>query len=191
MREAVILVMDFYDLFSLAGGQDISFISAGKGRDCCGAGGGSDAETLGGPNDPDPQTQGSTLRLCFCAASMRTKLKESYAHFVRIVGHEMVHIPQHKGKEVSHPDVFEFEAYYWQACGTGLAPEESTASIQVAGPTGQPVTTNRRKESAESGLEHWDKIPYPARTPDRYRRKLALDALVANNGKGACTLPPP
>jgi hypothetical protein len=93
LRDAILLTMDAYNLFSLANHPDMSYLTVGDDeKKCCkDAQGPTDAQTLGGPKAPKGQE--GPLSLCFCIDPMIQKANTDFAQFVRIIGHELIHVP--------------------------------------------------------------------------------------------------
>ncbi|MEW6732881.1 MAG: DUF4157 domain-containing protein [Acidobacteriota bacterium] len=199
LRDAIILVMDSYNLFQLSGRSDVNYITVWdldpkNKRLCCGIKGDSDAETLGGPAAPPghehpdaaPGTKGP-LSLCFCTDKMIKEAKSDYNHFVRIIGHELVHIPQFTAGS-KNADVYEFEAYYWEICG-GLVPElkpdqrEAHARIALNHFDGKP-----RSQRTSENITLGEYVGIPPHLQDETRKKMRdkLKALITRKGVGAC-----
>ena len=146
----------------------------GTGARCCQdeQGNASDAETRGGPHDPVPANRSNPIIICFCRSVMISKISSDaeYDGFVRIVGHELQHVPQHfSGNE--DPHVYEFEAYFWEVCSEGRAPLLSPA---------------HRSGFARSAIIEFNLIPASLRTTRLQDMKTKLDALIAAGGSGSC-----
>jgi len=116
LRDAIVLVMDSY---ALPGDLRLAEISVGNGPHCCRADGSEDAITRGGP-----QCGGGPITICFCRARV-PRTAADYDHFVRISGHELIHVPQ-CAAGTGNSDVDEFEAYAAEACDMGRAPNLSS-----------------------------------------------------------------
>ncbi len=72
--------------------------------------------------DPDPEFVGKPLEICFCQPEIGPKATADYPHFVRIIGHEMEHVPQHSRGAAGglvDQNVYEFEGYFFEACHEG------------------------------------------------------------------------
>jgi hypothetical protein len=162
-RDAILLVMDSYRL-----PEDLRLndVRVGTGATCCGAGGGADAVTFGGPHCPPV---GGPVTICFCRPRIPQTVAD-YDHFVRITGHELIHVPQcAAGTGDVHVD--EFEAFFFEACNQGRAPQLAAAD---------------RVNHANIALAHFAAIPAALQTPARIAMRNQLNALVAAGGVGPC-----
>ena len=162
-RDAILLVMDSY---ALPGSLRLHDVRVGTGANCCGPAGGADAVTFGGPHCPPV---GGPIIICFC----RTRIPRTtadYNHFVRITGHELIHVPQ-CATGTGNVDVDEFEAFFWEACHRGRAPQLSPAD---------------RVTHAQIALGHFARIPVALQTPARIAMRDQLNNLIAAGGVGAC-----
>jgi hypothetical protein len=161
-RDAVILIIDSYGLLTSLRLNDVR---VGTGANCCGtAASPADAVTSGGVCP----TVGAPVRVCVCQTSFPPAV--DYNHFVRIVGHEMVHVP-HCGGAAFNLAATEFEAFFFEACNAGRAPQLSAAD---------------RVGHATIALGHFAAIPPALQTPARVAMRAQLAALIAAGGVGPC-----
>jgi hypothetical protein len=161
LRDAILLVMDSY---RLPEDQRLNNVTVGTGANCCGAAGGSDAVTAGGR-----ECGGGPIEICFCRPLVPTTAAD-YDHFVRISGHELIHVPQ-CAAGTGNVDVDEFEAFFFEACSRGRAPQLAAAD---------------RVDHANIALGHFAVIPVALRTPARIAMRNQLNALIAAGGAGRC-----
>ena len=158
LRDAILLVMDSY---RLPGDLRLDDVRVGSGADCCD---GADAVTSGGPH-----CGGGPIRICFCRARVPRTTAE-YDHFVRIAGHELIHVPQcAAGTGDVHVD--EFEAFFWEACSPGRAPALSAA---------------QRVDHANDALAEFALIAPALQTAARIDMRDRLNNLIAAGGVGPC-----
>jgi hypothetical protein len=162
-RDAILLVMDSY---RLPGDLRLNDVRVGTGANCCGPTGTADAVTFGGPHCPPV---GGPVNICFCRTRI-PRTQADYDHFVRIVGHELIHVPQ-CAAGTGNVDVDEFEAFFFEACGGGRAPQLSPAD---------------RVNHANIALGRFAAIPPVLQTPARIAMRNQLNALVAAGGVGPC-----
>jgi hypothetical protein len=161
-RDAVCLIVDSYGLLHSLALQDIQ---VGFGQDCCGtAADPADAVTFGGVCGG-----GGRVRVCVCQNRFPPAI--DYNHWVRIVGHEMVHVPQCARAVAGNADADEFEAFFWEACGEGRAPR---------------LTAAQRVGHANHALGLFAALPAADRTAARVGMRDRLNNLVTNNGAGVC-----
>jgi len=163
LRDAILLLMDSY---SLPGDLRLNDVRVGTGANCCGPTGDADAVTFGGPHCPPV---GGPITVCFCHPRVPRTTAE-YDHFVRITGHELIHVPQ-CAVGTGNVDVDEFEAFFFEACGRGRAPQLSATD---------------RVDHANIALSHFARIPAPLRTPARISMRDQLNNLIAAGGVGPC-----
>ncbi len=163
-HDAILLLMNSYDL---PGSLHLNAIRVGVGANCCGNLGGADAVTYGGPHCPPV---GGPVEICFCEPRIPQDIAE-YNHFVRITGHELIHVPQCAvGTGNLHVD--EFEAFYWEACAEGRM---------------RRLTPTQRVNHANIALGQYASIPAgPLRTPARVAMRNRLNRLIAAGGVGVC-----
>lgn len=169
LRHAISLIIGSYGFRVDSALQNFR---VGTGTPCCGADGGSDAETLGGPHDPVAANRSNPIIICFCRPVMITKINSDaeYDGFVRIVGHELQHVPQHqRGNENDH--FYEFEAFFWEVCSEGRAPL---------------LNATKRLSFAGIAVSHFNLIPAALVTTRQQDMKTKLDALIAASGSGSC-----
>jgi len=163
LRKAILLLMDSY---ALPDDLRLGNVQVGAGANCCGAHGDADAVTFGGPHCPPV---GGPVRICFCRAHV-PRTAAQYDHFVRIVGHELIHVPQcAAGTGNVHVD--EFEAFFFEACGGTRAPQLAPAN---------------RVAHANIALGHFAAIPAALQTAARIAMRNRLNALIAAAGAGPC-----
>lgn len=162
LRDAVLLVMDSYRLPAPFQLQDVR---VGTGATCCGADGNADATTFGGVCPP----VGGGVRVCLCRPRI-PRTAAAYDHFVRITGHEMIHVPHCAGAALDL-DATEFEAFFWEACSEGRH---------------RPLTAAQRVNHANIALAHFAALAPAARTAARVAMEAQLVALVAAGGVGRC-----
>ena len=162
-RDAILLLMDSY---RLPGDFRLNDIRIGNGADCCGADHTDDAITSGGPNCPPV---GGPVTICFCQDFI-PRTAAAYDHFIRIVGHELIHVPQ-CAAGTGDVNVDEFEATFFEACAAGRAPQLSAAE---------------RVAHANDALADFANIPAHLQTPARTHMRDQLNALIAANGVGPC-----
>jgi len=162
LRDAVILIVDSYGLLTTLALNDIR---VGIGVQCCGQTGHADAVTSGGVCPPI----GAPVRVCVC----RTRFPpvNNYDHFVRIVGHEMIHVPHCATAPVLNLNATEFDAWFFEACGGGRAPMLS------------PI---ERVNHANRALGFFAALAPADQTPGRVAMRNQLNALVARGGLGPC-----
>jgi hypothetical protein len=161
-RDAVVLIVDSYGLLTSLRLNDIR---VGTGPDCCGtAAAPADAVTFGGVCPP----VGAPVRICVCRTSFPPAT--DYNHFVRIVGHEMIHVPHCAGAALNLP-LTEFEAFFFEACGEGRAAR---------------LTAAQRVNHANIALAHFAALPAADQTPARIAMRDRLNRLVAAGGVGPC-----
>ena len=165
--DAVWLVIDSY---KLPEHPALKTLTAGTGRRCCGKGGDSDAETLGGPRDPEAAFRKEPIKICLCTKRMLPKIFSDYIGFVRIIGHELVHVPQHQSG-TGNEHVNEFEAWYWELCHQGRVPL---------------LSNKRRVKLARIPWGHLHKIPPSLRTHDLWKKAVKLRNMVLRGGSGPC-----
>ncbi len=158
--DAIFLIIDSY---RLPVNRSLYDIQVANGARCCGNTGNADATTYGGVCPP----VGGRVRVCFCRARLAGI---GYDHLVRIVAHELVHVPHCAGAALDL-HATEFEAYYWEACGGGRAPRLSAA---------------QRVAHANVALAHFAQLSPAAQTPARVAMRNRLNALVAAGGVGPC-----
>jgi hypothetical protein len=159
-RDAIVLVMDSY---RLPDDPHLRDIRVGTGAACCGPGGTADAVTGGGMGGPDP------IEICFCRPRI-PRTAAGYNHFVRIAGHELTHVPQ-RAANIADQHAREFEAFFWEACAGGRAPQLAAAE---------------RVNHANIALAHFGLMAPAFQTPARIAMRNQLNALVAAGGVGAC-----
>ena len=162
-RDAILLLMDSYNLPS---DLRLHNLRVGTGANCCGPTGGADGVTFGGPHCPPV---GGPVIICICRTHIPRGVAD-YNHFIRIVGHELIHVPQCAGG-TGDVHVDEFEGFFWEACARGRTPQLAPAA---------------RVNHANIALAHFNRIPAPLRTPPRVARQAQLQALVAAGGVGPC-----
>jgi Domain of unknown function (DUF4157) len=161
LRDAIVLAMDAY---ALPESRHLHDIRIGTGADCCGTvGAAADAVTSGGMGTPQP------VQICFCRPRI-PRTAADYDHFVRIIGHELIHVPQRAANLPSQP-AREFEAWFWEACAEGRA---------------RRLTPAARVAHAQTALRFFAGIPAALRTPARIRMRDQLNALIAAGGVGPC-----
>ena len=161
-RDAVVLILDSYALLT---SRRLGDIRVGTGANCCGtAANPADAVTFGGVCPP----VGGSVRVCVCRTSFPPAV--GYNHFVRIVGHEMIHVPHCAGAALDL-HATEFEAFFFEACAEGRA---------------RRLTATQRVNHANIALAHFAALAPAARTPARITMRDQLNALVAAGGTGPC-----
>lgn len=162
-RDAIFLLMDSYNL---PGSLRLRDVRVATGPLCCGPTGRADALTFGGPHCPPI---GGPIYICFCRTHIPQTIAD-YDHFVRIVGHELIHVPQ-CAAGTGNVDVDEFEGFFWEACARGRAPQLSAAE---------------RVGHALTARAHFALIPPALRTPARIAMRNQLIRLIAAGGVGPC-----
>ena len=160
LRDAIVLLMDSY---ALPESRHLNNIRIGTGANCCGPANGADAVTSGGMGGGDP------IEVCFCRPRIPAGAG-GYDHFVRIIGHELTHVPQ-RAAAIPSQAVREFEAFFFETCGRGRAPQLSAAE---------------RVNHANIALRHFAGIPPGLQTPARIAMRDQLNALIAAIGVGPC-----
>jgi Domain of unknown function (DUF4157) len=162
-RDAILLLMDSY---RLPGDLRLNNVRVGTGLNCCSTAlvANADAVTSGGP-----QCGGGPINICFCRPRIPREIA-GYDHFVRIAGHELIHVP-HCAVGPTDPDVREFEAFFWEACDQGRAPQLSAAE---------------RVGHATAALTHFNRMPAVLQTPARIAMRDQLNNLIAAGGAGVC-----
>jgi Domain of unknown function (DUF4157) len=163
LRDALLLLMDSY---RLPGSLRLNDIRVGIGLNCCFTTvvPAADAVTSGGP-----LCGGGPINMCICRTSVPHNIAE-YDHFVRILGHELIHVPQcASGTGDIH--VEEFEAFFWEVCSQGRAPQLSAGD---------------RLGHAGMAIAHFNNIPFPFRTPALLDKRDKLNHLIAAGGVGPC-----
>lgn len=161
LRDAVVLIVDSYALPTSLRLHDIR---VGTDQNCCGNGD-ADAVTSGGVCPP----AGRPVAFCVCRTSFPPAT--DYNHFVRIIGHELTHVPHCLGPALDL-HATEFEAFFWEACGESRAPHLSPA---------------QRIEHANIALGHFAQLSAAAQTPARVDMRDQLNRLIAAGGVGRCT----
>ena len=136
----------------------------GTGARCCDTDGSADAVTSGGPH-----CGGGPVRICFCRPRV-PRTEAEYNHFVRIAGHELTHVPQ-CAAGTGNVDVDEFEAFFFEACSRGRAPQ---------------LSAGERVGHADIALDHFRQVPPALQTPARTRMRDQLQDLRARGGAGDC-----
>lgn len=159
-REAILLVMDSYQL---PGDLRLNNVRVGSGPDCCDN---AAAVTSGGPHCGPA---GAPINICFCLAEV-PRTAAGYDHFVRIVGHELIHVPQ-CAAGTGNLDVEEFEAFFFEVCNVGRAPQ---------------LTAAERLDHANLALGHFAAIPAALQTAARLHMRDQFNAVVAAHGVGPC-----
>jgi hypothetical protein len=160
LRDAILLLMDSY---RLPDDPHLHDIRVGTGANCCGAVGTADAVTGGGMGG------GAPIEICFCRPRI-PRTAAGYDHFVRIAGHELTHVPQ-RAANIADQHAREFEAFFWEACAGGRAPQLAAAE---------------RVNHANIALAHFALIAPAFQTAARIAMRDQLNALVAAGGVGAC-----
>jgi hypothetical protein len=160
LRDAIVLLMDSY---ALPESRHLNNIRIGTGANCCGPAGGADAVTSGGMGGGDP------IEVCFCRPRIPAGAA-GYDHFVRIIGHELTHVPQ-RAAAIPSQAAREFEAFFFEACAEGRAPR---------------LTPAERVNHANIALGHFAAIPPALQTPARIAMRNQLNALIAAGGVGRC-----
>jgi hypothetical protein len=162
-RNAILILMDSYQL---PGDLRLNDVRVGAGANCCGRDGGADAVTLGGPHCPPV---GGPVNICFCRAHI-PRTHAEYDHFIRITGHELIHVPQ-CAAGTGNVNVDEFEAFFFEACSRGRAPQ---------------LGALERVNHAHIALGHFAAIPPDLQTPARIAMRDQLNALSVAGGVGPC-----
>jgi len=163
-RDAILLLLDSYSLPNSMRLNDV-LVSAGAAA-CNVNGSPSDATVSGGKCPP----AGSRINLTVCRTSI-PRSSASYTHFIRIVGHEMVHVSYCASGGVYNVHETEFDAYAWEACARSRAPN---------------LTDAERVAHANTALAQYNLMPVASRTPERVAMRARLQALVTAGGAGAC-----
>lgn len=161
LRDAVFLLMDSY---ALPSAPQLNNLRIGLGEGCCtSSGSNADAVTSGGMGS------GTPISICVCRTSIPHSAAD-YDHFVRILGHELIHVPQ---RAASVPDnhLREFEAYFYEACDRGRVPQ-----LNAAG----------RVLHANVALGHFTSIAPALITPALTAKRNQLNNLIAAGGIGPC-----
>ena len=92
----------------------------------------------------------------------------SYAHAVKIIGHELQHVQQRSGATpITNQNVREFLAYAWEALDT----------------TTPALTAGERVNHANIALRYWGRIPPAEQTPWASTH-TRLQTLITNGGVG-------
>ena len=162
MRDAVLLLMDSY---GLPESRHLRQVSVGLGAGCCST-----------PTVPQADAvtanigAGNDMRICVCRTSI-PHTAGGYDHFVRILLHETVHVPQLAAGVDPGSDAGEFEAFFAETCNRGRAPQ---------------LTPAQRVNHANIALNHFAAIPPAQQTPVRIAMRDRLNALVAAGGVGPC-----
>jgi hypothetical protein len=167
-RDGILFLIEAYRLQSSPLLHDIT---VGTNPNICQANGQpSDAVTEGGANCPPI---GGPIVVRFCRNSLNVGSHTQYNHLIRIIGHELVHVPQCAGGAgTGNIDVLEFEAFHFEACGGGTIVPQLT-----------PV---ERVNHANTALAHFANIPANLRTAARVAMRDQLLRLIAANGIGNC-----
>jgi uncharacterized protein DUF4157 len=156
-RDAITLAMDSY---AIEPGLNLQNIEVGLGAHCC----------LGGADAVTRDVGAGPARvICFCRTSIPTGAG-GYDHFVRIVLHEAVHVPQRAAGPADH-DAREFDAFFAETCVGGRAPQ---------------LTPAQRVGHANIALGHFNAMPAAFRTAVRTAQRAQLLALIAAGGQGPC-----
>ena len=157
---AVALLIDSY---ALQGTAHLFDLQVGVGPNCC-AGGTADAVTFGGVCPP----VGGGVRVCVCQTSFPPA--NDYNHFVRIVAHELVHVPHCAGAALDL-HATEFDAFAFEACGEGRFAR---------------LTAAQRINHANIALAHFALLGAVAQTPARIAMRDRLNRLIVAGGVGVC-----
>jgi hypothetical protein len=160
LRDAIVLLMDSY---ALPESRHLNNIRIGAGANCCGPAGGADAVTGGGMGG------GAPIEICFCRPRIPAGAA-GYDHFIRIIGHELTHVPQ-RAAAIPSQAAREFEAFFFEACAEGRAPR---------------LTPAERVNHSNIALGHFAAIPAALQTPARILMRDQLNRLVAAGGVGRC-----
>jgi hypothetical protein len=92
----------------------------------------------------------------------------SYAHMIRIIGHELQHVQQRSGATpIVNQHLREFLAFAWEALST------DSPALPAA----------ERVGHANLAIQHWNLVPATDRTPHQPVRDR-LDKLIAAKGVG-------
>ncbi|UTW11328.1 eCIS core domain-containing protein [Marinobacterium rhizophilum] len=158
-RDAVLLLIESYGLHVDRALNDISTTRAAA---VCGP---TFAHVEGGPH-----CGGGPVELVVCRNDLRTPSFGAYNLLIRIINHELVHVPQ-CARGTGNPDVDEFEAFFSEVCARGRMPQLDAA---------------QRVASANSALTHFAAIPVPLRTAARTTMRDQLRAIIAAGGAGRC-----
>jgi len=151
------------DSYALPESQHLSNIRIGTGANCCGPAGGADAVTSGGMGGGNP------IEICFCRPRIPAG-GAGFDHFVRIIGHELTHVPQ-RAASIPAQAAREFEAFFFEACTEGRSPR---------------LTPAERVNHANIALGHFAAIPPALQTPARIAMRNQLNALIGAGGVGPC-----
>ncbi|WP_020681055.1 DUF4157 domain-containing protein [Marinobacterium rhizophilum] len=158
-RDAVLLLIESYGLRVDRALNDISTTRAAA---VCGP---TFAHVEGGPH-----CGGGPVELVVCRNDLRTPSLGAYNLLIRIINHELVHVPQ-CARGTGNADVDEFEAFFSEVCARGRMPQLDAA---------------QRITSANSALAHFAAIPVPLRTAARITMRDQLRAIIAAGGAGRC-----
>ena len=108
-----------------------------------------------------------------CSNDLRTGSLRDYNLMIRVINHELVHVPQ-CARGTGNADVDEFEAFHSEVCGRGAAGRMPH------------LTAAQRVASANDALTHFAGIPAAFRTARRIRMRTQLQTIVAAGGVGRC-----
>jgi len=161
-RDAIFLLMDSYNLPEK---PQLNNVRVGVGANCCFSGiTAAAAVTSGGP-----LCGGGPIKICICRPNIPHNIA-GYDHFVRIIGHELTHVP-HCAVGPADPHVREFEAFFWEVCAQGRAPR---------------LSAPERVDHARMALDEFNLMPFPLRTPAILDKRDRLNLLIAAGGVGPC-----
>jgi hypothetical protein len=164
-RDAIVLIMDFYNLPINSHLQDI--IISRDGPTACNVNGSpSDATVSGGICPPNV---GRPINLIVCLTSIPTGIS-GYDHFVRIIGHELTHLIYCSSGVVYNNVETEFDAYAWEACSNN----------------GPRLANAERVTHANIALGFFASIPAANQTPARISMRDQLNNLITAGGAGNC-----
>lgn len=164
-KDAIVLIIDFYNLPMNSHLQDI--IVSRNGPTACNVDGSpSDATVSGGICPPNV---GRPINLIVCLTSIPTGVN-GYDHFVRIIGHELVHLIYCSSGVAYNNVETEFDAYAWEACSNN----------------GPHLANAARVNHANMALGFFVNIPAASQTPARISMRDRLNNLITDGGAGNC-----
>ncbi len=164
-RDAIILLIESYDL---PWNRHLNDVIISSGANACNVNGSpSDATVSGGICPPNI---GRPINLIVCRTSIPRGVA-NYDHFVRIIGHELIHLLYCSSGVTFNVDETEFDAFFWEACAEGRM---------------RRLTPAQRVNHANIALGHFASIPTAGQTPNRIRMRDQLNNLVTDGGVGTC-----
>jgi hypothetical protein len=163
-RDAVLLLMDSY---ALPPARQLHAVRIGGGPFCAYPQGDHRTATVFGGHCPPT---GGPVTMGVCRARI-PRTRAGYNHFIRIIGHELLHVPDCAAASAPNLAAGEFDAFAWEVCAGGRAPR---------------LTPRWRVRHAGHALGYFGRIPAHLRTAARIRMRHRLVNLILVRGVGPC-----